>query len=119
MLLLFFSEIRIVVIDMSFENIWNCLDIFCYHAPVYFEVWQQLYKKTTISYILTTWYINLKIFIMTRNERNRMLYLFKWLENSFGEIMGFLWESDTGNYERTHTAYLKCDLYLILLESFL
>lgn len=32
--------------------------------------------------------------------------------------MGFLWESDTGNYERTHTAYLKRDLYLILLEHF-
>lgn len=94
-------------IEMSFENIWNHIDLFSNYGPVYFKVWQQICKKTTMSYILTVWYINLRIFIMTSNERNRTLYLFKWSENSFGGIMGFLWESDKGNYGRAHTVYLK------------
>jgi hypothetical protein len=50
-----------------------------------------------MSYILTVQYINLKIFIVTSNERNRMLYLFKGSENPFGGIMGFLWGSDIEN----------------------
>lgn len=88
---------------MSVRSIWNYIELFCYYGTVYFKVWQQIGKKTTMADILTVWYINLKIFIITSNERNRMLHLFKWSENSFGGIMGLLWESDIGNYEKAHT----------------
>lgn len=47
-----------------------------------------------------------------------MLSLFKLSGNSFGGIMSFLWESDTGNYEPANTAYLKCVFVLDFTGKF-
>lgn len=117
-LLLFFQKLEWYEIETSFKNIWNRIDLFYYREPVYLKVWQQTYKKTTMSYILTVRYINSRIFIMTSTERHRILSLLKWSGNSFGGIMGFLCESDTGNYEQANTAYLKCVFVLDFIGKF-